>query len=690
MGRRIPRGASWRLAAALTLLIALAGMFPQGVRAASAIAIAVTDDAGTPLAGAAFGVYTASVDVDGALFIDPAALIGGPVVSDADGLAYLSDLPDGLTVGVSQLAVPAGYRADTASRWFLTTDPAVPGAVAVVNAAAPAPVTATVAVSVTERVSATALDGVTVEVRRVNSATGAPGDVVAATVSDATGSAALTLATGAYVVSVVAPGGYLPADAQPVTVGVPAGGSLAGASLAFGLQPEPTEPIEPTVPPLDPPTVEPTATQTAVPTETAPTATVPADPTATLAPTEPPASTAPSVAPSAGPTETPGSDGSGFVPGQLATIDVFAIVCTSNDPNLIGTLRINPNTDRVSGPDDIPDICRPAHQDEFTFVLRDPRQPSPWDDFSLGMHPTDANGMTTFETVISRDGQQIFLYEQANPNDFQSSPIVLVPNGTVSMLAIEVIGEPRGDVVIRTVDSVSGLPVAGACYDLAAAGALDVPLATACDADDGADGTLTFPATANGEYVVVPGATPPGYVFAPTPLTVSSKPVDLSVPAVPYGTLQLLARSCLVPPAGVVVPTPTPANGDGIDGLDGRTTETLPSDGSEGPIVVFSAVDGSVIDAAGTGLEGATTETGCTAIGASLLVTAPDGTVTTVTVGADGVASPASLPPTSGDGRYTVRDAVSGAETAVAVNPAGTTTVTMVTLANGLGTSPNG
>lgn len=698
MGRRIPRGAGWRLVAVMTLLIAMVGMFPIGARAASAIAIAVTDDAGAPLAGAAFGAYAASVDLDGTLFIDPAALIGGPVVTGTEGLASLAELPDGLTVGVRQLVIPHGYLADAAGDRFITNDPAVDQSLAVVNAVANVapPVTdqsGVVTVAVTEQTSAVALGGVAIAVRVLDPTTGtAAGEAVAATVSDPAGAAELTLPVGSYVVSVAPPGGYLPADAQPVAVGPPAGGVPAETTVAFGLQPDPTEPTEPTgtAVPTDPPSPEPTATETAVPT-VVPTDVPPTEtpgPTATTEPTGPTATVIPddpSAAPSASATASASSDGSGFVPNQPASVLVRAIVCVSNEPELIGAMRIRPDDEYVALDAELPPDCRPAGPGEFTFVFRDPRQSSPWDDQPLGQRPTDANGVASFPTVITRDGQELFVIEQANQNDF-SDPFRLLPNDTVSLLAVKVIGEPKGDVAVRPVDSVSGAPVAGTCYDLAAAGVPDVPLASACDADDDTDGVVSFPGVANGAYVAVPSTTAPGYVFAPaTPLTVASGPVDLPLSVAPYGTLQLLARSCLSVPAGVTIPTPTPATGDGIDGLDGAAIESLPAAGSGAPVVVFGVLDGSAIDAAGTGLEGDPTTSDCTRIGASLTVTAPDGTATAIAVGQDGVAVPASLPPATGDQRYTVRDDASGAERTVAVNPAGTTTVTMVILAGGPG-----
>ena len=705
MGRRIPRGAGWRLVAVMTLLIAMAGLFPFGARAASGIAIAVTDDTGAPLAGAAFGVYASSVDLDGLLSIDPAALIGGPVVTGTGGLASLDGLPDGLTVGVRQLVIPVGYLADAAGDQFVTTDPAVSRSLAVVNAVAPAPAPVTgqsgiVTVAVTEQTSAVALGGVAIEARVLDPTTGtAAGQAVAAAVSDPAGAAALTLPVGAYVVSVVPPGGYLPANAQPVEVGLPAGGVPAETTVAFGLQPEPTEPAQPTATavPTDPTSPQPTATETATPTviptdvpptetpaTTEPTATTgPTGPTATAVPADP--SAAPSAVPLATETAPASSDGSGFVPNQSASVLVRAIVCISDEPELIGAMRIRPDDEYVALDADLPPGCRPAGPGEFTFVFRDPRLSSPWDDQPLGQRPTDANGVASFPTVITHDGQELFVIEQANQNDF-SDPFRLLPNDTVSLLAVKVIGEPKGDVAVRPVDSVSGAPVAGTCYDLAAAGVPDVPLVSACDADDGTDGVVSFPGVANGSYVAAPSTTAPGYVFGPaTPLTVVSGPVDLPLTVAPYGTLQLLARSCLSAPAGVTIPTPTPAAGDGIDGLDTAAIESLPEAGTGTPAVVFGVLDGSAIDAAGTGLESDPTTGDCTRIGAALTVTAPDGTATAIAVGQDGVAVPASLPPTTGDQRYTVRDDASGAEQTVAVYPAGTTTVTMVILAGAPG-----
>ncbi len=671
MGRRIPRGAGWRLTAVMTLLIALAGVFPSGARAASAIAIAVTDDAGAPLAGAAFGVYAASVDLDGVLYIDAAAaLIGGPVVSDEDGVASIGDLPDGLTVGVHQLVIPDGYLSDVAGDQFVTTDPTTPPSLAVVNAVASVADetgsgTGTVTVAVTEASGTAALDGVSIDIHVIDPATGASGDVVASAVSDGDGLAQVDLLAGSYVVTVVPPAGYLPADAQPVAVETTTGDGTAGASVAFGLQPDPTEP-----------TVAPTDAPTAGPTEPPPSDV--SEPTATTEPT----ATVPADAPSASPSATETATAAPYPP---ATILVRAIVCTSDDEDLIGTLAINPNDDLVSAGATLPDICRPAQEGEFTFSFRDPVLPSPWDNVSLGTRLTDANGFAALETAITRDGQRVFVVELAHQDDF-SDPFQLVPNGTLSLLAVRVVGEPRGDVVVRPVDSVTGGALAGTCYDLAAAGLPGVPLASACDADDGADGLITFPAVANGDYVVVPTAVVPGYVFAPTtPLTVDSRPVDLSLSVVPYGTLQLLARSCLSPPAGLTMPTPTPASGDGIQDLDDLTSDALPDSGTATPLVVFSVVDGSAVDAAGTGLELDPTATDCTAIGATLTVTAPDGTTTSVTVGQDGVATPLSLPPTTADARYTVRDDASAAEQAISVEPAGTTTVTMVALPNGMG-----
>ncbi len=665
MGRRIPRGAGWRLVAIFTLVVALVATFPQGARAASGIVVSVTDELGRPLAGAAFGVYAATEDADGALVIDPAApLIGGPVVTDADGLASIADLPDGLMVGVRQLAVPVGYSADAAGDRFLTTDPALPGSLTVVNAALPVSGRAgTVVVTVTAQPGATALGGVSIDVHTADPATGLPGEVVSSTVSDAAGRSEIPLPAGSYVVSVRPPGGYQPAAPQPVALGSPADGEPAVAEVAFGLQPEPTVPPEATV--------DPTAT---IPAGPGPTVTAaPGEPTVPTATTAPDGAAVPPVdatVPAA--TETPASS-----PNRPAYVAVRAIVCTSDDPEVIGTTVINPNEGLADGGEGLLPECRAAREGEFTFVFRDLRMPNPWDDLTLGQRLTDSDGIALFDTVVTRPGQSVLIFERDSPNDFSTETTVpLVADGTVSLIAIVVTGQPEGDVTVRTVDSVSGQPVASGCYELAAAGAADIPLAAACDADDGADGTVVFPAVANGDYVVVPESTPAGYVVTPSPLTVASQPVDLPVAVTPYGTLQLIARSCQALPPGVLSPTPTPAPGDGIAGLGDMTTGSLPGDGT-GPRVVFSSADGSAINATGTGLEGDRGTNGCVAIGASLTVTAPDGTVTAVPVGSDGVALPLALPPSTGNERYVIRDDASGVEAAVALTPAGTTTVTM-------------
>lgn len=660
MGRRTSRDAGWRVLAAVMIVIALVGWLPRGADAASALVVSVTDGAGAPLPGAAFGVFPAVTDAAGVPVIPAdATLTGGPVVSGEDGLARLGDLPDGELLGVRQLAVPPGYLADPAGDLFLMTDPAAEVTLTVANA--PALVaTETLSVSVSGSPDQTGLAGVAISVVTVDPVSGETA-VAATATSDAAGQADLLLPPGDYVVRLETPGDWLPAADQPVSLG---GADGIPVSVAFGLEPiGQTDPAEPpaTETPTAAPTETPAETPTVAPTEAAgPTATAPAEsaaPSATT-PAEPTATTDPEV-------------------GQPATIAVRSIVCTSDDPGIVGTTQINLDAD-LYATDALPEDCRSAREDEFTFVFRDLRGESPWDDFNLGQRPTDADGYVEL-TTLTTPAQQVFVFEITSPSAFLSEAFPLIGNQTVRLVAIRVVGPPEGDITVQTIDDVSGQSIAGACYDLAAEGLPDVTLASACDADDGADGVLTFPAAANGRYVLVPTATLAGHVASGhVGLTVDSAPVRVAVRAVPFGAIQLLARSCEAPPAGLSFPTPTPAAGDGIDGL-GQPAASGAPDVSD-PITVLTVGDGSAVGADGTGLEGDAAANDCVPVGGSVTVTGPDGAVSTVAIDQDGVAMALAVPPTTGDATYTVRDDATGTEVAVTVAPAGTTTVTVLTI----------
>ena len=696
MGRRIrPRNLGAMLATAM-LLLALIGTRPAAAQTSVELTISVVDATGAPVSGAAFGVYDASVAPDGTSRIaGDAALIAGPVVTDANGVTIAAGLPDQHAIAVRQLAVPDGYLADPAGDQFLTTDSAAPATVTIVNAAAPA-AAGLIAVTVTDATGAAPISGATVSAQPVDDA-GTAGGAIASATSDTTGRAALDVMDGRYLVSVTPPDGYSAADAQQIDVAAGTG----AAGLSFQLVPA-AAPAEPTTPPTDPATETPTAAAPAE-TPTVPDATATATaaaPTATTAPPTVTASAPPTAESSAAaPTATasaatsasaaPSASESGFVPNQPATVVVQAIVCTSDDSSQIGTMLIKPNESLAT--DQIPDACRPAREGEFTFLFRDPVTASPWDDITLGHRDTDASGLATFTTAISRDAQSVYTYEAKNPGDFVSPPVTLVANGTVSMLAIRVIGPPHGDVLVQSINAQTGATVTGACYRIAASGAETVAIATACDTDDGSgDGLVTFPTMPNGAYVVTATATPDQFVGgAAMPVTVDSANASIQVPITPFGAIQLGALTCATTPAGATVPTPTPAAGDGIAALDGPAGDMAGAATPMAPLVSFAVLDGraSMASADGTGGEQTTAAAGCTPMAAQLSIIAPDGTATAVTIDADGFADPVSLPPTA-DGagagaNYTIRDDTTGATVAVPVRPGATTTVLLAIIPAG-------
>ncbi|HEV2529619.1 MAG TPA: SpaA isopeptide-forming pilin-related protein [Thermomicrobiales bacterium] len=688
MGRRATGQAGWRIVVIVALFWALIAAWPARAHGQAesplTLTIVVTDGQGTPLAGAGFGLYPAITDDLGSLVIPSgAAPWTDPAYTDATGTAVFSDLAAGTTYGVAQLAIPPGHVADPAGDRFVTIDPLGYTSLEVVNPLAASATDGTVLVAVTDTGDATGLAGVTVQVQPVDPATGIAGNVIGSAVSDGSGNAWIELSAGQYVVSVVAPGEYGAVEGQVVEVTASADGSLDVDAVSFGLAQTGTEP---TAAPTNIPAVtpEPTATQpAATDTPVAPTATT-VPPTTTpveAAPTQPaPTGTTP-PAPTAEPSvEGSGSDGgdTGFVAGQPATITIDTLVCTSSEPERIGTMIINPGAAIQSIGADIPDNCRVAELDEFSYAFRDPRSESPWDDLTLGRRETDANGQAIFETTVARDGQPLYVVERLHPMAF-SEPVALVPNGSVTMLAIQVIAEPQGDVIVRNADSVTGAPVAGACYTIAAAGLESVPLAEACDADDGADGIVTFDTVDDGDYVVAPSTTPERYVFAPSsPFTVGDEPVDLTLSIVPYGTLQLRVQRCATVPTGLLLPEPSPGLGDGIDGMNEAMAAADPATGVI--LSVFQVVDATTSSGDGAGGGSATRPADCDPVATTLEVVGPDGTVTSVAIDDSGVGVPLVLPPTEGEGSYILRDPASGTEVPVAIMPAGTVTATLVQL----------
>ena len=695
MGRRANGQAGWRIVVIMALVWALIAAWPapargqSGLPPAPSITVVVTDGRDMPLTGAGFGLYPAITDDLGSLVIPSGAVAWtDPVYTDASGTAIFTDLVAGMTYGVAQLAIPPGHTADPMGDRFVTIDPLVTTSLAVVNPLAASATDGAVVVAVTDAGSATGLAGVPVQVQAVDPASGVPGDVVGSTVSDGSGTARVDLPAGQYVVSVVPPGDYGAVAGQPVEVSASADGSLDVEAVAFGLAP--VGGVDPTVLPSIVPTVLPTIVPTGIPSVTETPAAPPATEvpvTATPADPDPANPTEPAPTTSVDPTAAPSSDASGageqgFVSGQPATIVVDTLVCTSSEPERIGTMIINPAAAIQSIGADIPENCRVAGADEFSFAFRDPRTDSPWDDLTLGRRETDANGQATFPTTVAREGQPLYVVERLYPTAF-SEPAILVPNGTVTMLAIQVIAEPMGDVIVRNADSVTGAPVTGACYTIAAAGLESVPLAGACDADDGADGIVTFDAVDDGNYVVLPATTPDRYVFAPsTMITVGDEPVDLALAAVPYGTLQLRAWRCETVPAGVEIPAPSPGEGDGIDGMDAAMDAAMDTDdpGSGVILAVFQLGDGATTNGDGTERTTASIPPGCDPVATMLEVAAPDGTVTPVSIDDSGVGAPLVLPPTGEDASYVVRDPASGSETTVALGPAGTVSATLIEL----------
>lgn len=578
MIQRLDRWSWWRLGAVLMLLFIFIQAPVPRAQAEGAVVVAVTDDAGTPLAGAEVAIYGAAgseVDTEDAVLVPGDEPLAGPQATDADGLTTFSDLPEGERLFAVQTAAPDGY-----------VPAADPVALDLDASAADDPpridLVATVAMGVVEAIVAGAesgapLEGATVAAYTMpDPATGLRGTLVGEAVTGPEGIARFDLRIGTYIIAITAPApGFIAPGSvadQPITISMPVGGQRDYQTLVFELRPEPPEPENTPTP--DPPTATP-APPPDPPTE-AP------DPTATSTPVPPPAP-------------------------DDAVITVTGLFCISAlQFNSVAYYQVGVDGVAESFVDNQVLDCRLATEAELAFTLIDPHTGALFDDEVVARGPSGPDGTVSLSVPVPESGLTLLLGEEGNLAP--SAPFIVVPGDAVSLVAVNYVLPPAGNLTVRTVDAETSAIAAGGCFELIATTTEDEPY-LACDADDGAtDGRTRFIDIPNGAYTL--NQSNAAFGFAPAPdqaVEIQGRSVDMAVSADALGAIDIRSRRCRDAAEPIALTAAEPSrrgiSGDGTD--VGMNPATPMADGCE-PVaaeVVITPAGGEPI-AIATGEDG--------------------------------------------------------------------------------------
>lgn len=623
MAQRINRQGWWRLAAAVLLvLIGIQHQVPRA-HARGSVVVAVTDQAGAPLAGAEVAVYEeipAAEDADEPAEDAPEIVLGdqpvaGPLATDESGLVIFDGLPDNVRLFAIQTSAPYGY--------VPAPDP-VPLDVEASSVENPQSITfvATQATGLVEAIVAGAESGAPLEGTTVTAYTlpdpesGMRGNLVGEVVTGPEGIARFDLPVGTYIIAITAPApGFIAPGSvadQPISVSMPVDGQRDYQTVIFELRTTPPE-LENT------PTIE------------IPVATEPPPPPA---PTE-------SVAPTMTPVPPPASD--------EAVITVTGVFCTSTlQFNSVAYYQVGVDSVAESFTDNqVPD-CRLATENELTFTLIDPRTEEVFDDEVIATAPSSIDGTASLSIPVLDGGQLLLLGEEESLTP--SAPFSLAPGDALSIVAVNYILPAASNLTVRTLDAETDAIAAGGCFQLVPSSGDDQPYVS-CDTDDGAtDGRTRFINIPNGTYTLQ--QTSAAFGFAPAPdqtVEIAGRSMDMAVSADALGAIDVRSQVC--------------------------------SD-SEEPIALSVAKPvrrGDAGDGTGVGISVATPiAAGCTPVSAEVVITPADGEPITIATGEDGRAVPVPVAPTRNETdlhRVTIAD--SDVSALVDVQPGAMTVVTI-------------
>jgi hypothetical protein len=611
----------WRMLTALTLVALLIQASMPTVLAEGSVVVSVTDSAGIPLAGAEVAIYeaipAASEESDESTLVPGPEPVAGPLITEADGLASFSNLPEETPLFVVQTSAPFGYlpasnpvelsvegsSAEEPTRVDLIS----PDALGVVE------------VIVAEAGSGAPLAGATVSTFTLpDPASGLRGSFAGEAVTGAEGIARFDLAVGTYIVAITAPApGFIapgPAADRPITVSMPVDGQLDYQTVVFELRPSPP-PAENT-PTAEPPVV------------------ISEPPPPTEVPTEAPLPTT-AVTPAQAPTA---SD---------AVISVTGLICTSAlQFNTVAYYRVGVDGVAESFRDNqVPD-CRLATEGELTFMLIDPRSDEAFDDEIAGTAVAGADGTARLAVPVPEPGRELLLglAESLAP----SAPFTVMSGDTLSLVVVKYVVPPSGNLVVRAVDAQTGAIAAGGCLQLIPS-VSDEPPYESCDADDGAtDGRTRFIDIPNGDYTL--RQTEAAFGFAPTPdqtVQIQGRSVDMAISTDALGAIEVRARHCVEAGEPVALSVEEPIRRAASDGTGIGMSNVTPF------------VDG------------------CKPVTAEVVIVPASGEPITIITGEDGRAVPVPLVATGDGAPYTVDVPGTGISTAAHVQPGAVTIVTV-------------
>lgn len=623
MAQRIVRQGWWRLATAVLLVIIVIPPHMPRAQAQGPLVVAVTDQAGAPLAGAEVAIYEeipAAEDAGEPAEGDPAIVLGdqpvaGPLATDESGLAIFDFLPDDVRLFAMQTSAPYGY---------VPAPDAVPLDIEASSVENPGSITfvATQATGLVEAIVAGAESGAPLEGTTVTAYTlpdpesGMRGDLVGDVVTGPEGIARFDLTVGTYIIAITAPtpGFIAPGSVadQPISVSMPVDGQRDYQTVIFELRTTPPEP------------------------ENTPTMEVPVA-------TEPPPPAAPTeiVAPTMTAVPPPASD--------EALIFVTGVFCTSTlQFNSVAYYQVGVDSVAESFADNqVPD-CRLATENELTFTVIDPRTEEVFDDEVIAMAPSSTDGTTVLSIPVVDGGQFLLLGEEESLTP--SAPFSLAPGEARSIVAVNYILPAASNLTVRTLDAETDAIAAGGCFQLLLSSEDDQPYVS-CDTDDGAtDGRTRFINIPNATYTLQ--QTSAAYGFAPAPeqtVEIAGRSLDMAVSADALGAIDVRSQVCADTEEPMVLSVAEPVRrGDAGDGT-------------------------------GVGLGVATPiAAGCTPVSAEVVITPADGEPLTIATGDDGRAVPVPVAPTR-DETSSHRVAIAGTDISapVDVQPGAMTIVTI-------------
>lgn len=628
MARRMLRQRGWRLIVALLLVWIVVQMPIPRASAQGSVVVAVTDPAGTPVAGAGVALYAAIPDPeasDDAVLVPGDEPLAGPLTTDADGLVTFTDLPQDAQLFAVQTTAPDGY-VPAPDPLMLTIDASSvddPPRVDLVSTLA----TGLVEVIVAGAESGAPLEGATVAAYTLpDPASGMRGSLVNEAITGPEGIARFDLLAGGYIIALTAPApGFIAPGSvadQPITVSLPVDGQRDYQTVVFELRPTPVNTATSETLSATQPQPQPTDVPAEAPAPTP-------DPTATVTP-------APAPAP------------------DDAVINVTGLFCTSAlQFNAVAYYQVGIDGAASSFVDNQVPGCRLATEAELTFTLIDPKTDGVFDDEIVARVPAGPDGTAMLSVPAAAEGRVLLLGEAESL--VPSAPFSVTPGEAISLVAVNYILPSSGNLTVRTLDEETGAIAAGGCFQLVSPAAGEQPYEI-CDADDGAtDGRTRFIDIPNGTYTLKQTSAAFGFAAAPDQeVDIKGRSVDMAVFADALGAIDIQSRRCndAAEPLTLSVSDPVRRGGtaDGTDVGMGAAT----------PMAA-----------------------GCEPVSAEVVIIPFDGEPISIATGDDGRAVPVPVEPTT-DGTVPHLVTIAGTDISTSVRvQSGSVTVVTVTVTGG-------